>query len=165
MRLQLFVMLFGVVSGVWGRTPPALFVLPLFEQISVLYDACMCVCCVHYSVSRQSRSGPFILWLTIKHGPCAHHSEYPLSTVPRTLLWWRATTHAQNKSGQCACFIATYRPRFLVFPFVCVFTSRWRSTLHSPFPWAPSPAPSLHLTLFSRSKILQKSSLRLYASG
>lgn len=42
-RLRLFFMLFGVVSGVWGPTPPALFVLPLFEQISVLYDACMCV--------------------------------------------------------------------------------------------------------------------------
>lgn len=72
-----------------GRTcSPALFVLLLFEQISVLYDACMCVLCAQLRIQGEQVRPLFVLWLTIKHGASAHRSEYPLSTVgrPRALV-------------------------------------------------------------------------------
>lgn len=128
---------FFLVSGVKGRTPPALFVL-LFvwtNQRSLWRArACVRVLCAQVGIQGEQVTPLFVLWLTIKRGPLAHRSQYPPSA---TLPWWRAASSARNKSS------SSHRHLQAIFPCFsspCVFTS---TSVHHP--------ARLHLSRFKFS--------------
>lgn len=119
----------------------------------------MRVCCVHYSVSRQSRSGPFLFYGSRSNRARALITQnIPCRRSPARSCDEELRPMSRINQGNVLVLSPPIGHVSLFFPSVCVFSSLWRSTLHSPsHPRAPSPAPRLHLTLFSRSKILQKS--------
>lgn len=127
---------FFLVSGVRGQTPPALFVLLLFEQIRVLDDACVCACVV-CTTAYPGRAGqaPFCFMAPDQTRLVARRSQYPPSARCRD-----EELRAPRRINPVP-FIATYRPRCLVLFLLCVFTS----TLSNPL------APRMLVTMFQTS--------------